>query len=134
MPFRRRLLAPAAGLVLALASGCAGTGATDRVPGDHVTDAEAQVLADLLHQDMVRGGADFTETAPYAEGAVLTMTGTVDFTSGRGRATALTTYANGQPTDTRTLWFTGQTLWMGEVPDLAGTLTAAGLPAAQYVR
>jgi hypothetical protein len=62
------------------------------------------------------------------------MTGTVDFTSGRGRATAVTTYASGQPTDTRSLWFTDQTLWMGQVPDLGRTLTAAGLPAAQYVR
>jgi hypothetical protein len=134
MPFRRRPFLLAPGLALALLTGCSGAGAADRTPGSRVTDAEAQVLADLLHQDLVRGGADFTESAPYAEGAVLTLTGTVDFTSGRGHATAVTTYANGQPTDTRTLWFTDQTLWMGQVPNLAATLSAAGLPAAQYVR
>jgi hypothetical protein len=134
MPSRRRPFLLALGLVLALLTGCSGASAADRTPGDRVTDAEAQVLADLLHQDLVRGGADFTETAPYAEGAVLTLTGTVDFTHGRGQATAVTTYANGQPTDTRTLWFTDQTLWMGQVPNLAATLGAAGLPAAPYVR
>jgi hypothetical protein len=134
MPSRRRPFLLALGLALALLTGCSGAGAADRTPGDRVTDAEAQVLADLLHQDLVRGGADFTETAPYAEGAVLTLTGTVDFTHGRGHATAVTTYSNGQPTDTRTLWFTDQTLWMGQVPNLAATLGAAGLPAAPYVR
>jgi hypothetical protein len=118
----------------AVLTGCSGASAADRTPGDHVTNAEARVLADLLHQDRVRGGADFTETAPYAEGTVLTLTGSVDFTTGRGHATAVTTYSNGQPTDTRTLWFTDQTLWMGQVPDLAQSLTAAGLPAAQYVQ
>jgi hypothetical protein len=92
------------------------------------------VLAGLLHQDLVQGGADFTEPEPYAEGAVLTLTGTVDFAHSRGRARAVTTYTTGQPTETRTVWFTDQTLWMGEVPELARTLTAAGLPAAQYVR
>jgi hypothetical protein len=134
MPSRRRPFLLALGLALALLTGCSGADAAARAPGDRVTDDEAAVLADLLHQDLVRGGADFTETAPYAEGAVLTLTGTVDFTSGRGRATAVTTYANGQPTDTRTIWFTDQTLWMGQVPNLAATLGAAGLPAAQYVR
>jgi hypothetical protein len=145
MPSRRRpqapagplraLLAPALALAVGggLLAGCSGADAAARVPGDHVTNAEAQVLADLLHQDRVRGGADFTETAPYAEGAVLTLTGTVDFVAGRGRATAVTTYANGQPTDTRTVWFTDRTLWMGQVPDLAQTLAAAGLPSAAYV-
>lgn len=122
------------GLALAMLTGCSGNSAAPRTPGDHVTTAEAEVLADLLHQDLVRGGADFTETAPYAEGAVLTLTGTVDFTSGRGRATAVTTYANGQPTDARSLWFTDQTLWMGQVPELATTLAAAGLPPAQYAK
>jgi hypothetical protein len=133
---RRALLVPAVALALGsgLLAGCSQAGAAARVPGDHVTRAEAQELADLLHQDRVRGGADFTETAPYAEGALLTLTGTVDFVSGRGRATAVTTYSNGQPTDTRTIWFTDSTLWMGQVPELAQTLTAARLPAAAYVR
>jgi hypothetical protein len=135
MPSRPRLLVPTVGLAIALLSGCSsGGGAAARTPGDHVTNQEAQVLADLLHQDLVRGGADFTETAPYAEGALLTLKGTVDFAHGRGTATAVTTYANGQPTDTRTIWFTGQTLWMGQVPDLPHILTAAELPAAQYVK
>ena len=132
----RTLVAGVLGVALGTGalSGCSGGGAAERTPGDHVTNAEARVLADLLHQDLVRGGADFTETAPYAEGAVLTLTGTVDFAHGRGRATAVTTYANGQPTDTRSLWFTDQTLWMGQVPDLPQSLSAAGLPAAQYVQ
>lgn len=135
MPSRPRLLVPAVGLAIALLSGCSSSGgAATRTPGDHVTNQEAQVLADLLHQDLVRGGADFTETAPYAEGALLTLTGTVDFAHGRGKATAVTTYANGQPTDTRPIWFTGQTIWMGQLPGLPATLAAAGLPAAQYVQ
>lgn len=134
MPSRRPSFLLAPGLALALVAGCSGNSAAPRTLGDHVTSDEAQVLADLLHQDLVRGGADFTETAPYAEGAVLTLTGTVDFVSGRGRATAVTTYSNGQPTDTRSLWFTDQTLWMGQVPDLDRTLATAGLPAAQYVK
>jgi hypothetical protein len=134
MPSRPRQLLPAVGLAIALLSGCSDGGAAARTPGDHVSNDEAKVLADLLHQDLVRGGADFTETAPYAEGAVLTLTGTVDFAQGRGHATAVTTYSSGQPTDTRTIWFTDRTLWMGQVPDLAQLTAAAGLPPAQYLR
>lgn len=134
MPLRPRLLAPVAGLVLALAAGCTSTGPADRVPGSPVTADEAKVLAGLLHQDLVQGGADFTETAPYAEGTVLTLTGTVDFTHSRGRAQAVTTYSNGQPTETRTVFFTDSTLWMGDVPTLGQALASAGLPPAQYVR
>jgi hypothetical protein len=134
MPLRPRLLLPAVGLVIALASGCSDGGASARTPGDHVSADEATVLADLLHQDLVHGGADFTETAPFAEGAVLTLTGTVDFAHGRGQAQAVTTYQNGQQPESRRVFFTGQEIWLGGVPDLAPALAAAGLPAAEYVQ
>ncbi|MCU1646637.1 MAG: conserved rane protein of unknown function [Nocardia sp.] len=131
----RRLLLPALGLVVALLTGCSGSaGAAPRTPGDHVTTAEAAVLAGLLHGNFRSGGADFEETAPYAEGSVLTLTGSVDFVRSVGSARATTTYRNGQPPDSRTIFFTTKDIWFGDVPNLAQELAAAGLPAATYVR
>ena len=72
MPARRRLLFLALGLVLALVAGC-GSESTPRTPGDAITEAEADTLSQLLHADFEAGGADFTLTAPYAEGTVLTL-------------------------------------------------------------
>src|ERR1700710_1206590 len=134
MPVRPRPLLPALGLVLPLLAGCSDSGAADRVPGAPVSRTEADALAELLHQDFVRGGATFVESAPYAEGALLTVTGKVDFVRSVGTAEAVTSYGDGRPDDTRTLFFTPDDIWFGKVPGLTDALTAAGLPAASYVR
>jgi hypothetical protein len=131
----RRLLLPALGLVLALLAGCSSSDDTAaRAPGSHVTTTEAKVLADLLHRNFEKGGANFTETAPYADGAVLTLTGTVDFLNSTGKAQAVTTFEDGRPKDTRTVFFTTKDIWFGDVPGLSQALTGAGLPDAHYVR
>jgi hypothetical protein len=131
---RRRAVVVALAALLTLLAGCSDGGTAPRAPGDPITSAEADVLAEVLHADREAGGADFEVDAPYAEGAVLTLTGEVDFTRGIGRAQAVTRYTNGQPEETRTLFFTGEDLWQGGVPGLAEALTAAGLPAATYAR
>ena len=132
MPARRRPLLPALGLALTLLAGCSG--AEERAEGAPVTEEEAGLLAQLLADNHERGGADFMVTAPYDEGTVLTLTGEVDLTGGAGRAQAVTSYGDGRPDDTRTLFFTADELWFGEIPGLAGALGAAGLPEASYVR
>jgi hypothetical protein len=132
MSARRRPLLPALGLAMALLAGCSG--ADERVEGAAVTEEEAGVLAQLLAENHERGGADFVVTAPYGEGTLLTLTGEVDLAGGAGRAQAVTSYGDGRPDDTRTLFFTADELWFGEVPGLAAALGAAGLPEASYVR
>jgi hypothetical protein len=127
------LLAAVAALATVLA-GCSDDDPTQRVSGDPVTTDEAQVLSQVLYADRQSGGADFEVSAPYAEGAVLTLTGEVDFSRGIGRAQAVTSYTDGQPDETRTLFFTETDLWQGDVPGLGDALTAAGLPAAGYAR
>ncbi|TFV62098.1 hypothetical protein E4P41_08190 [Geodermatophilus sp. DF01-2] len=133
MPARRRPLLPALGLALALLAGCAG-GTDDRPEGAPVTQEEAGLLARLLVANHEEGGADFVVTAPYGEGTVLTLTGEVDLADGVGRAQAVTAYDDGRPDDIRTLFFTADELWFGDVPGLSGALDAAGLPEASYVR
>ena len=91
------------------------------------------MLADLLHKNFEKGGADFVVSAPFAEGTVLTMTGSVDFLNSTGQAKAVTTYSDGRPPDTRTVFFTTQNIWLGDVPGLSAALAARGLPDAQYV-
>lgn len=134
MRLRLPLLLPAVGVTVALVSGCSGTSSAPRSPGDPVSAREAATLAQLLHRDYEQGGADFRETVSFAEGAQLTMTGTVDFVHSTGRAQAVTTYSNGQPSENRTVFFTAKELWYGDVPGLTGALTDAGLPQASYVR
>ncbi|MGY1855636.1 hypothetical protein [Modestobacter sp. SYSU DS0290] len=138
MPSPRRpalaLRALVLGLLLALLAGCSSDSDTPRSPGDPVTDAESEVLAQLLARNVEEGGADFVVTAPYADGAVLTLTGEVDFREPAGRAQAVTTFDDGRPDDTRTLFFTEESIWFGDVPGLADAVTGAGLPEASYVR
>lgn len=133
MPSRRRSLLLALGLVLTLLTGCSDS-AADRTPGDKVTRDEANVLAELLHKNFEQGGADFVESAPYADGAVLTLTGEVDFVRSIGRAQAVTHYDDGRPDETRTLFFTPDDLWFGDVPGLSEALAAHGLPDAAYIK
>jgi hypothetical protein len=101
-----------------------------RKTGDPVTQEEARVLADLLHRNFQKGGADFVVTAPYGETAVLTLTGELDFRESVGHAEAVTTFGDGRDDDVRTLYFTSEDVWVGEIPGLAEAL--AGNPA--YLR
>jgi hypothetical protein len=129
---RRRLVLLVAGLVIALLAGCSSDDEAPRQAGDPVTSAEAKVLSQVLYADRQAGGADFEVSAPFAEGATLALTGEVDFARGIGRAQAVTTYSDGQPEETRTLFFTETDLWQGDVPGLADAVTGAGLPPATY--
>jgi hypothetical protein len=132
-PLRAVVLGAVTALVVVLA-GCGSDEAAQRVAGDPVTSDEAQALSQALYADRQEGGADFEVSAPFAEGAVLTLTGEIDFSRGIGRAQAVTTYGDGQPEETRTLFFTETDLWQGDVPGLAEALAAAGLPVATYAR
>jgi hypothetical protein len=136
MPSRSRPPLPAlvVGLVLALIAGCSGNGANSRKAGDPVSREEATVLAELLHRDFEAGGADVVVSAPYADGAVLTLTGEVDFRRSVGRAQLETTFGNGGDDDIRTVFFTAEDVWFGDVPGLPEALAAAGAPDAGYLR
>jgi hypothetical protein len=124
---------PAALAVLVTAvTGCTAEPAT-RATGDPVTRAEAEILAGLLHRNHGAGGAEFVITAPYGDGAVLTLTGEVDFRDGIGRAQAVTTFGADRPEDERTVVFTAEEIWTGGAPGLAEALAAAGEPA-EYLR
>src|SRR4051794_41957056 len=100
MPSRLRSLLLALGLVLALLAGCSDSSAADRNAGDKVTRDEADVLAELLHQDFKRGGADFVQSAPYGDGAGLTLTREGDFVPSIGRAQAGPPLKGGPPHET----------------------------------
>ncbi|WP_324275112.1 hypothetical protein [Blastococcus brunescens] len=134
MPARPPRLLVAAGLALALATGCTTAGGADRSPGDPVTETDAQHLAGLLQRNQQRGGADFVVTAPYGEGTVLTLTGSVDFRNGVGRAQAVTSFDDGRPDDVRTLFFTDDETWVGDVPGLVDALAGSGAAGATYLR
>ena len=135
-PLRAALRAVAVGGVLSLIAltGCSGDESEQRRPGATVTSQEAEVLSQVLYADFQAGGADFVVRAPYAEGAALTLTGEIDFARSIGRAQAVTTYGGDRPEETRTLFFTADELYQGDVPGLAEALGGAGLPAATYVR
>jgi hypothetical protein len=134
MRHRARQLFLALGLTLALVTGCTGATGADRTAGDPVTEEEAQALAGLLQRNQQRGGADFVVTAPYGEDTVLTLTGSVDFRNDVGRAQAVTSFGDGRADDTRTLFFTSEDVWVGDVPGLTEALTADGAPQAAYLR
>ena len=131
MPPRLRPTLVAAGLAAALLAGCSDDG--ERATGDPVTADEADVLAGLLARNTQEGGADFVVTAPFGEDALLTLTGEVDYTDAVGRAQAVTSSAGG-PDEVRTVFFSPDQLWFGDVPGLAEALAGAGLPPAGYVR
>jgi hypothetical protein len=125
-----------------LVASCLGallvTGCTAQPParavGDRVTTEDATVLAGLLQRNHRAGGADFVVTAPYRDGVVLTLSGEVDFAEGTGRARAVTTFASGREDDERTLWFTADEVWTGELPGLAEALSGAGAGPAAHLR
>lgn len=128
---RARLFVPA--LATALLAACTSGGAV-RPVGDRVTPVEAAALGELLHRDFQQGGASFVATAPFAPGAILTLTGDIDFRHFVGRAQAVTSFGDGHPDDTRTVFFTPTDLWVGDVPGLAAALAHAGSPKGAYLR
>jgi hypothetical protein len=134
MRSRARVLLLALALALALLPACSAADEADRRPGDPVTAAEARTLARLLHRNLERGGADLVVTAPYSDAAVLTLTGEIDFRRSIGRAQAVTSFSDGRPDDTRTMFFTAEQIWFGDVPGLAESLAGAGVPEAAYLR
>ena len=134
MRSRARALLLALGLALSLLPACSTPDDADRRPGDPVAAAEAQTLARLLHRNRERGGADFVVTAPYSDAAMLTLTGEVDFRRSVGRAQAVTSFSDGRPDDTRTLFFTAEQVWVGDVPGLTESLAGAGATGAAYLR
>jgi hypothetical protein len=134
MPPRACRLLVAAGVSLALVTGCTAAGGGDRSPGDPVTEADAQALSELLQRNQQRGGADFVVTAPYGDGELLTLTGSVDFRNGVGRAQAVTSFDDGRADDVRTLFFTDDDVWVGDVPGLVDALTGSGAAEATYLR
>jgi hypothetical protein len=129
---RSRAFLVALGLVGALLAGCTAEAAS-RAVGDTVTQAEAETLSRLLLRNHQEGGADFVVTAPYREGVVLTLTGEVDFTDGVGRAQAVTTFGSDRDDDVRTVFFTADEVWTGDVPGLREALADAGEATATYL-
>jgi hypothetical protein len=129
---RRRVLLPALGLVAALVTGCSA-GDAERKPGDPVTRQDAAALSALLHRNYTHAGAAFVVTAPYGDDTVLTLTGEVDFRHALGRAQAVTSFGDGRADDVRTLVFTDEDLWVGNVPGLPEALAAAGVSGGTYV-
>jgi hypothetical protein len=120
-------------LTATLLAGCTAEAAS-RAVGDGVTQAEAEVLAELLVRDQRAGGADFVVTAPYRDGVVLTLTGEIDFRDGVGTAEAVTSFGSDREDDVRTLFFTEDSVWIGDVPGLPEALDAEGASGARYVR
>jgi hypothetical protein len=97
-----------------------------------VTAEEARLLAGLLHRNFQQGGADFVVTAPYS-GAVVTLTGQIDFAESVGRAEAVTAFASDRADDVRTVFFTADDLWTGDLPALTDAL-AVEAPGTTFLR
>lgn len=119
---RSRILALLPVLGLVLATGCSDDGGRRDV-GDAVTRDDAVLLGGLLQRNHEEGGADFVVTAPFGRGAVLTLTGEVDFRAGVGRAQAVTGTDGAE--EIRTVFFTRDDLWFGDVPGAAEALAAS---------
>jgi hypothetical protein len=128
-------LVAAGGLLLGALTGCTGDDVRDRQPGAAVTAEEAAALSRLLQRNHQQGGAGFVATAPYGgRGAVLTLTGDVDYRQAEGRARAVTTTAEGQEDRAATVYFTAEQLWIGEADGLAEALAADGAGDAEFLR
>jgi hypothetical protein len=134
MPPRARALVLALTAAVAPVLGGCSADEGPRKTGDPVTQEEARILADLLHRNFQKGGADFVVTAPYGETAVLTLTGELDFRESVGHAEAVTTFGDGRDDDVRTLYFTTDEIWVGEMPGLGEALADDGADDAAYLR
>ena len=129
-----RLRLALVGLATTLVTACSVNSGADRQAGDPVTATEADVLAQLLHRNFGKGGADFVVTAPFGEDALLTLTGDVDFRHSVGRAEVVTSFGDGRPEDTRTVHFTARDLWFSDVAGLPAALADDGAPEAAHLR
>ena len=135
MPSLGPRLALAALTAVLLLTGCVDDDPNaSRPPGDEITTEEAQVLAEVLNRNYGAGGAEVTVSAPYSPDAVLELTGTVDFTTSEGTLDAVTSYSNGQPEETRTVYFTADRILIGNLPGFATAMADAGRPEALYLR
>lgn len=130
----RAVTAGAAALLLL--TGCGGGDPdAERTSGDAITQTEAAVLADVLHRNLEQGGATFEVSAPFAEGALLTMSGSIDFTTETGTVESTTTYPGEvQPDESRVLYFSRDRVLVGGIPGLADAMSAAGRDGVQYLR
>ncbi len=118
-----------------LVTGCGGGNSdANRSPGDAITPVEAQVLADVLHRNVEEGGADVTITAEYAEGALLTMTGSVDFATKTGTMDTKAEFTSDQPDEIRTIYFDSDRLIVGGLPGLTAAMASAARDGVQYLR
>lgn len=119
-----------------LLAGCADEGSiNDRAPGSAITATEAAVLADVLHRNLEKGGATVVVSAPFAEGALLMMTGVVDFAAETGTVETTVTYpAEDQPRESRVLYFSRDRIDVGGIPGLTDALAADGRAGVQYLR
>ncbi len=135
MPPRARAAVLAVAVVLGplLTGGCSADEGP-RPHGDPVTAAEARVLAGLLHRNFKSGGAEFVATAPFGEDSVLTLTGDIDFRKSVGHAEAVTAFGDGRPDDVRTVFFTGDDVWVGDLPGLDALAEDDGSGAVGYLR
>ena len=88
----------------------------------------------MLQRNFQRGGADFVATAPYGDDAVLTVTGSVDFREGAGRAKVTAGVGTGRPERSAEVVFTSDEVWLGGTPAVTEGLAAAGLPEARWLR
>lgn len=132
MPSRARRLAVGTGVVVLCSLLPACTAHNPRTPGDAVTAAEADVLAQLLLRNHRAGGADFVVSVPYDASVVLTLTGEIDFRHAAGQAVMTTSFGDGTADDVARLVFTPEDLWFGDVPGLPAALADAGLPEAMF--
>jgi len=134
MPRRVRAVVLAVAVALGpLAAGACSTGEGPRPVGDPLTAAERELLAGVLHRNFQRGGADVVVVATYGE-AVLRLTGELDFRRGLGRAEAVTVLADDGAEDVRTVAFTREDLWVGDVRGLPEALAGEGAGEAVWLR
>lgn len=120
--------------VLVLTGCTADNTNANRAPGDEITVEEARVLADVLHRNVEEGGADVTISTQFAEEALLTMSGSIDFTTRMGTLDTKTTYSDGQPEEVRTIYFTADRILIGNIPGLTDAMAAVDRAGVQYLR
>lgn len=133
MRFPRPAAALLAG-VLAVSACSADDPVADRVPGDPISAAEAEVLAGVLAANREQGGADVVISTPLGAESTLTMSGVIDFTTLEGTLDAVTEFPDGQPDEIRTVYFTAEDIITGNLPGLTEAIAAEGRADVLYLR